>query len=114
MRLEVEEAKCKAQEEKQQCEEQRRREDEKLAEASARLEQTRKMVEEQMDILHIQCKLEAKKQAYFDAQKATKIDVDIASDDEGSDSAPEDQSVHYYLIFSFYSIPITLHSSIKY
>ncbi|KIM78016.1 hypothetical protein PILCRDRAFT_11473 [Piloderma croceum F 1598] len=91
MRLEVEEATQKAEEERQQREEQRRREDEKLAEVRARLEQTRKMEEEEKEILRIQCELEAKKQAYSDAQKATGIDIDDAGNDDGSDSAPENQ-----------------------
>ncbi|KIM74287.1 hypothetical protein PILCRDRAFT_14549 [Piloderma croceum F 1598] len=90
MRLKVEEATCKSEEERQQCEEQRRREDEKLAKVRVRLEQMRKM-EEEKEILHIQCELEAKKQAYSDAQKAAGIDIDNAGDDDGSDSAPENQ-----------------------
>jgi len=109
MRLEVEEAKRKSEEERQQREEQRRREDEKLAEVRARLEQTRKMEEEQKDILRIQRELEAKKQAYSDAQKAAGIDIDDAGDDDGSDSAPENQQVHSTFICSLYLILITLH-----
>jgi hypothetical protein len=113
MRLEAEEAKRKAQEERQQREEERRREDERLAEASARLEQTRRLAAEEMDILRIQRELEAKKQAYSDAQRAAAIDVDDAGDEDGSDSAPEDQPVRYPFIYSLYCILITLHLSIR-
>jgi len=66
-----------------------------LAEARERLEKVKKMVEEQMAIIRIERELEAKKQAYSDVQKATGINVDDAGDDEGSDSAPEDQPVLY-------------------
>ena len=112
-RLEAEAVKRKAEEERQEREEQRRREDEKLAEARARLEQTKKMAEEQMEILRIQCELEAKKQAYSDAQKAAGIDVDNGDDDDGSDSAPENQQVRDYIIYSLYAILITLHYCIR-
>jgi hypothetical protein len=112
MRLEAEETERKAQEERQQREERRRQEDAKLAAVSARLEQTRKMAEEQQDIIRIQHELEAKKQAYSDAQKAAGIDVADAGDDDGSDSAPENQPVRYHSICSLYSILIKLHSSI--
>jgi hypothetical protein len=111
-RLEAEAVKRKAEEERQEREEQRRREDEKLAEARARLEQTKKMAEEQMEILRIQRELEAKKQAYSDAQKAAGIDVDDG-DDDGSDSAPENQQVRDHIIYSLYAILITLHYSIR-
>jgi hypothetical protein len=76
-------------------------------------DQTRKMAEEQMEIIRIQHELEAKKQAYSDAQKATRIDVDDAGDDDGSDSAAENQPVSYPFIYSLYSVLITLHSSIR-
>jgi hypothetical protein len=115
IRLEAEEAKHKAKEERQQHEEQRRREDAKLAEVRARVEQARKMVEDQMDIEHIRRELEAKTQAFSDVQRAARIDVDDASnddagDDDRSDSAPE---VHYLFFNSLYSLLITLDSSIR-
>jgi hypothetical protein len=113
IRLEAEEVQRKAEEERQEREEQRRREDEKLAEARARLEQTRKMAEEQMDIIRIQRELEAKKQAYLDAQRAAGIDVDDGDDDDGSDSAPENQQVRSHFIYSLYTILITFHYSIR-
>jgi len=94
-RLEQEEAKRKAEEEKEKRKEERRQEDERLAEARERLEKMKKMAEEQMAIIRIERELEAKKQAYSDVQKATGINVDDAGDDEGSDSAPEDQPVLY-------------------
>jgi hypothetical protein len=47
------------------------------------------MAEDQMDIERIRRELEAKKQAFSDAQRAARIDVDDAGDDDGSDSAPE-------------------------
>ena len=111
-RLKEEEARCKADEEREQREEERRQEDAKLAEARERAEKVKKMAEEQMDILRIERELQAKKQAYSDAQKAARI-VDDAGDDEGSDSAPEDHSVRYSFIYCLYSILITLHSSIR-
>ena len=90
----MEETRRKAEEERQQREEQRRREDAKLAEVRARAEQARKMAEDQMDIERIRRELEAKTQAFSDAQRAAGIDVDDAGDDDagdddGSDSAPE-------------------------
>ena len=74
------------------------------------------MAEEQMEILRIQRELEAKKQAYSDAQKAAGIDVDDGDDDDdddGSDSAPENQQVRDHIIYSLYAILITLHYSIR-
>jgi len=64
-------------------------------------------------IICIQHKLEAKKQAYSNAQKAAGIDIDDAGNDDSSDSAPENQPVSYPFIYSLYSILITLHSSIR-
>ena len=95
IRLEQEEAKRKANEEREKREEERRQEDERLAEARERLEKTKKMAEEQMAIIRIERELEAKKQAYSDAQRAAGIDVDDACEDEGSDSSPEDQPVRH-------------------
>jgi hypothetical protein len=86
-----------------------------LAEVRARAEQARKLAEEQMDIERIRRELEAKTQAFSDAQRAAGIDVDDAvdedaGDDDGSDSAPE---VRHPFIFSLYSLLITLDSSIR-
>jgi hypothetical protein len=105
----VEEARRKAEEERQQREEQRRREDAKLAEVRARAEQARKMAEDQMDIERIRRELEAKTQAFSDAQRAAGIDVDDAGNDDagnddGSDSAPE-------VRYPFFFIPCIPYSS---
>jgi hypothetical protein len=101
-----EEAKARAEEEMRQ----------QLAEAAAareRSEMMGKTMEEEMDIIHIERQLQAKKAALTETQKAAGMDIDDADDDEESDSAHEEQVVHYLFMFLLYSILITFNPSIR-
>ena len=90
----------RAEEERLKREEEEKRQ--KLAEMVAvreKLERTVKIADEQMAILRAERELEAKKQALSEAQKAAGMDVDDADDNDGSDSAPEEQVVRYPFLF---------------
>jgi hypothetical protein len=73
-----------------------------LAEAAAareRSEMTRKIVEEEMEIMHVERELRAKKAALTEVQKAARMEVDDADDDDKSDSAHEEHVVRLYSYF---------------
>ena len=87
-----------------------------LAEAAAareRSEMARKIAEEEMDIIHVEHELRAKKAALNEMQKAAGSDIDDADDNGESDSAHEEQVVCYPFVFLLYSILITFNPSIR-
>ena len=109
-----EEAKARAEEEKRKREGEELRQ--QLAEAAAareRLEVTRKIAEEEMEIMRVERELRAKKAALTEAQKAAGMEVDDADDDDESDSAHEEHVVRCSFVFLLYSILITFNPSIS-
>jgi hypothetical protein len=82
-----------------------------LAEAAAareRLEMTRKIAEEEMEIMRVERELRAKKAALTEVQKAAGMtetqnaagmEVNDADDDDESDSAHEEHLVRLYSYF---------------
>lgn len=104
-----EEAKERAENERLNREEEERQQQlARIAANTEKLERTTKIADEQLAIIRAERELEAKKKALIEAQKAAGMDVDDADDDQGSDSAPEEQvERHSFMSIVFYTNHIT-------